>query len=64
MLAEKKGNVVVISGKNALKTDYIYESVRAGFHVMADKPMVITPEKFPLLVKAFETAGKIFNNDN
>jgi predicted dehydrogenase len=58
MLAEKKGNVVVISGKNSLKTDYIYESVNAGLHVLADKPMVISPEKFPLLVKAFAAAEK------
>lgn len=58
MLSEKKGNVVVISGKNFLKTDYIYQSVRAGLHVLADKPMVITPEKFPLLVESFQTAEK------
>ncbi len=58
MLTEKKGNVVVISGKNARKTDYISETVGAGFNVLADKPMIITWEKFPLLVKAFETADK------
>ncbi|MEJ5259442.1 MAG: putative oxidoreductase C-terminal domain-containing protein [Anaerohalosphaeraceae bacterium] len=58
MLSEKKGNVVVISGKNSLKTDYIYQSVRAGLHVLADKPMVIAPDKFPLLVESFRTAEK------
>jgi predicted dehydrogenase len=58
MLTEKKGNVVVISGKNARKTEYISEAVSAGFNVLADKPMIITWEKFPLLVKAFETAEK------
>jgi predicted dehydrogenase len=58
MLTEKKGNVVVISGKNAQKTEYISEAVGAGFNVLADKPMIITWEKFPLLVKAFETADK------
>jgi predicted dehydrogenase len=58
MLSEKKGNVVVISGKNSLKTDYIYKSVNDGLHVLADKPMLIVPEKFPLLVKAFEMAKK------
>jgi predicted dehydrogenase len=58
MLNEKKGNVVVISGKNAKKTEYISEAVGAGFNVLADKPMIITWEKFPLLVKAFETADK------
>ena len=58
MLAEKKGNVVVVSGKNALKTDYIYQSIGAGLNILADKPMVITPEKFPLLIKAFDAAEK------
>ncbi len=58
MLSEKKGNAVVLSGKNSLKTDYIYQSVQAGLNVLADKPMVIVPEKFPLLVDAFETAEK------
>lgn len=56
MLREKKGNVVVLAGNNARKTDYIYRCVDAGFHVLADKPMVITPEDFPLLERAFERA--------
>ena len=57
MLQERPGNVVVISGNNARKTEYILRSVQAGLHVLADKPMVITPEKFPVLVEAFKTAG-------
>ena len=56
MVAEKKGNVVVISGNNSKKTDYIDRGILAGFNVLADKPMVISPEKFPLLVKAFQDA--------
>jgi predicted dehydrogenase len=56
MLREKKGNVVVLAGNNARKTDYIYRCVDAGFHVLADKPMVITPEDFPLLERTFERA--------
>jgi predicted dehydrogenase len=56
MIQDKSGNVVVISGNNAKKADYIYESVEAGLNVLADKPMVTEPEQFPLLVKAFETA--------
>ncbi|MBI9018668.1 MAG: Gfo/Idh/MocA family oxidoreductase [Phycisphaerae bacterium] len=58
MISEKKGNVVVISGNNAKKTDYIFKTVEAGFNVLADKPMVITPEKFPLLIEAFDQAEK------
>ena len=44
MLAEKTGNVVVIAGNNARKTDYILQSVQAGLNVLADKPMAITPD--------------------
>jgi predicted dehydrogenase len=58
MIQQKPGNVVVISGNNALKTDYIFRSVQAGLHVLADKPMVISPEKFPLLEEAFAAAQK------
>ena len=58
MLEEKPGNVMVVSGNNAKKTEYILKAVRAGIHVLADKPMVIDPEAFPVLEEAFETAQK------
>ena len=56
MLSEKPGNVVIISGNNRIKTDYIKKSVEAGLNVLADKPMVITAEKFPVLEEAFKVA--------
>ncbi len=56
MLHDKPGNVVVLSGNNARKTEYILRSVEAGLNVYADKPMVITPEEYPRLVKAFDVA--------
>lgn len=56
MTKEKAGNVVVISGNNARKTDYIYHSIHAGFNVLADKPMVISPDKFGLLIQSFQEA--------
>jgi len=58
MLKEKPGNVVVLSGNNAQKTEYIERAVRAGLNVLADKPMAITPADFKLLRKAFETAAR------
>jgi len=58
MLKERAGNVVVLSGNNANKTEYIYQSVAAGLNVLADKPMAITPAGFKLLRKAFATAEK------
>ena len=41
LIAEKKGNVVMLSGNNQKKTDYILQSLQNGFNVFADKPMVI-----------------------
>ncbi len=58
MLAEKPGNVVVISGKNARKADYILACVRAGLNVLSDKPMAITPADFRTLEKAFIEARR------
>lgn len=56
MFAEKPGNVVVISGNNTRKTDYILQSVQAGLNVLADKPMVIAPADFARLQQAFAMA--------
>ena len=56
MLAEKAGNVVVLSGNNRKKAEYITRSINAGINVLADKPMIISPEEFPALEAAFVTA--------
>ncbi|MFN8241894.1 MAG: putative oxidoreductase C-terminal domain-containing protein [Bacteroidales bacterium] len=58
MLNDRKGNVVVLAGNNLKKTDYILSSVKAGFNVLADKPMVISPEAFPKLEEAFKVAAE------
>ena len=58
MISEKPGNVMVVSGNNAKKTEYILETVQNGIHVLADKPMVISPDKFPMLEEAFATAAE------
>ena len=58
MLTEKKGNVVVLSGNNARKAEYILRSIEAGFHVLADKPMIITPGELPQLDRAFAIAAE------
>lgn len=56
MLAEKAGNVLVTAGNNSQKTEYILRAVEAGLNVLADKPMVIRPDEFPLLIEAFRSA--------
>jgi predicted dehydrogenase len=57
-IAEKSGagNVVVISGNNLRKTEYITRAVVAGFQVLADKPMAIDVAGFASLEKAFALA--------
>ncbi len=58
MIREKPGNVVILSGNNAKKSEYILKSVGAGLNVLADKPMIITPEQLPVLEEAFRIAGE------
>ncbi|HCE58452.1 MAG TPA: oxidoreductase [Prolixibacteraceae bacterium] len=58
MIAEKPGNVMITAGNNAIKTDYILKTIEAGINVLADKPMVITPDEFPKLEQAFTVAAE------
>lgn len=56
MISEKPGNVMVVSGKNDKKIDYIKAAVDAGINVYSDKPMVINTDGFNLLEEIFTTA--------
>jgi predicted dehydrogenase len=56
MIADRPGNIVVISGNNARKAEYIARAVEAGFNVLADKPMARTPADLVRLEQAFATA--------
>jgi predicted dehydrogenase len=56
MISGKAGNLVVLSGNNMKKAEYVTRSVNAGLNVLADKPMIINPDDFPGLVEAFKTA--------
>jgi predicted dehydrogenase len=58
LISEKAGNVVVISGNNRLKTDYIKKSLEAGLNVLADKPMAINGHDFQALKEAFDIAAE------
>jgi len=57
MLRDRPGNVVIISGNNAKKSRYILECIKAGLHVLADKPMAITPADFKLIEEAYQVAA-------
>lgn len=56
MLAERPGNVVVLSGNNRGKIGQIDAIVRQGLHVLADKPWIIEPEDLPRLQAALDAA--------
>lgn len=56
MIDEKPGNVVVLSGNNGKKTEYIYKAIEKGINVLADKPMTIDPDNYVLLEDAFRLA--------
>ena len=58
MLAEKKGNAVIISGNNSKKANYIRRSIEAGLHILADKPLAVTPQDFEKLKESFKIAVK------
>jgi predicted dehydrogenase len=58
MLSDKPGNVVVLSGNNRKKADYIFKSINAGLNVLADKPMIISYNDFPKLEEAFRLAAE------
>lgn len=58
MLTDKPGNVVVLSGNNRKKAEYISKSINAGLNVLADKPMIISFDDFPRLEVAFRVAAE------
>ncbi len=53
MLADKSGDIIVLSGNNRRKAEYIKASIDAGFNVFCDKPMCIDPKGFKLLEQVF-----------
>ncbi|MCB0665880.1 MAG: Gfo/Idh/MocA family oxidoreductase [Saprospiraceae bacterium] len=56
MLQDQPGNIMVVAGNNAKKTEYINRAINAGINVLADKPMVINSENFNLLKQTFDLA--------
>lgn len=58
MLAERPGNVVILTGRNRPKIERIRASVQSGLHVFADKPWIITPGDLPELERVLNQAGE------
>jgi predicted dehydrogenase len=58
LLAEKPGNVVILSGRNRGRIHTIRAALRAGLHVLADKPWVLDPTDLPILDEALDLAER------
>lgn len=60
MRAEKvrQRRIVVLSGNNRRKTEYITAAINAGLNVFADKPMCIDAAGFAELERAFDEAQR------
>ena len=56
LLAEKPGNVVILSGANRGKIDRIATLIGAGFHVLADKPWILETAEIATLKAALRLA--------
>jgi predicted dehydrogenase len=55
---EKAGNVVVISGRNRGKIDYVEAAIEAGYNALVDKPWVLRSEDLPKLKATLDLAEK------
>jgi predicted dehydrogenase len=49
LIAQKKGDIVVLAGRNHSKMEHIERLNRAGFAILADKPWVTTDSALPFL---------------
>src|SRR3954451_16704407 len=56
--ADRPGNIVVLSGRNRLKIQYIRAALDAGLNVLADKPWIIANKDLPALEEALALAEK------
>ncbi len=58
MQADRAGDIVILSGNNRRKTEYITAAIDAGLNVFSDKPMCIDAAGFADLEQAFDTAER------
>jgi predicted dehydrogenase len=58
MVRDRAGDIVVFTGRNRGKIDKILSALRAGFHVLADKPWIIASADMPKLEEALKIAAE------
>jgi predicted dehydrogenase len=56
MVRDRAGDIVVFTGRNRGKIDKILAALRAEFHVLADKPWIISSSDLPKLDQALSIA--------
>jgi predicted dehydrogenase len=57
MVRDRAGDIVVFTGRNRGKIDKILKALRGGFHVLADKPWIISSADLPKLEEALTLAS-------
>lgn len=55
---ERAGNVVVISGRNSGKLNYVETAVAAGLNALVDKPWILKSEELPKLKQVLDLADR------
>ncbi len=58
LLRGRAGDVAVFTGRNRPKIDRILGALRAGLHVLADKPWIISSADLPKLEEALDLADR------
>lgn len=58
MLDERRGDAVIISGRNHGKIQRIRDILSSRMHVLADKPWIIEPDELPDLQAALDAAER------
>jgi len=58
LLRGKSGDVAILTGRNRPKIDRILAALRAGMHVLADKPWIIDSADLPNLQEALDLADR------
>jgi predicted dehydrogenase len=58
MLEDRAGDIVILSGRNRRKIEWINSSVKAGYHVLADKPWILDSSQLGLLETALDEAER------
>jgi predicted dehydrogenase len=58
LLRDRAGDIVVFTGRNRGKIDRMLQTLSAGFHVLADKPWIISSADMPKLAQSLDLAGR------